>query len=208
MCLTEFKLSPTHFHGISNATLLFYDWTYRWNTRQDCSTLKEFMFKSEDPVCSEKTNQVSKTFVNVASLGTWTSLSKLNWKLWRLALITESDFHNHSIRSLKITTLPFKAFFVWNKFQCKSWVLVPGLLTIKYIIMYFCLVCNNLLHSDHHTNPWASSNFRAMTPVFLPCGHNGLMVEFVNQMLWYYPLNETFLAMYYFFSVFYKMTNT
>ena len=51
------------------------------------------MFKSEDPVRYKKTNQVSKTFVNVASLGTWTSLSKLNWKLWRLAL-TASDFHN------------------------------------------------------------------------------------------------------------------
>ena len=68
------------------------------------------------------------------------------------------------------------------------------------IYMYFCLLCNNLLHSDHHTNPWASSNFRAMTSVFLPCGHNGLMVELVNKILWYYPLNETFSAMYYFFS--------
>ena len=68
------------------------------------------MFKSEDPVCYKKPNQVSKTFVNVASLGTWTSLSKLNWKLWRLAL-TARDFpnslHNISFEGLKITTVPF-----------------------------------------------------------------------------------------------------
>ena len=70
--------------------------------------------------------------------------------------------------------------------------------------MYFCLLCNNLLHSDHDTNSWASSNFKAMTPVFLPCGHNGLMVEFVNKILWYYPLNETFSAMYDFFQYFTK----
>ena len=70
--------------------------------------------------------------------------------------------------------------------------------------MHFCLLCNNLLHSDHHTNPCASSNFRAMTPLFLPCGHNSLMVEFVNKILWYYPLNETFSAMYYFFQYFTK----
>ena len=160
------------------------------------------MFKSEDPACYKKPNQVSKTFVNVASLGTWTSLSKLNWKLWRLAL-TASYFHNHSIiyhlTVYRSQPCLFKAFFVWNKFQCKSWVFVPGLLTIKYIwiIVCFAIIFFTQTTTQIHGQAVISELWHQY---FFPCGHNGLMVEFVNKILWYYPLNETFLAMYYFFS--------